>query len=247
MGAETAIHMDDSMGAEKPVARSKTRVRRLLIGLFRVSVYLLAAYCAARLIWRFSGSNQWELVREGKRVKIYSLKQPGADLVQVKGVVRVRSSLATIVKFMQDLDVCSDIGCHESRLVERVDDQLQYISFRYDVSPFKTREFVVRQHFSQNPVTKEILLEYAAAADKTPPNDCCFRVTNMKNTWRLTPLPNGEVEVEYATNMNEGGFMPDPVLNALRPKYMYYTLARLQKYLDRPKYQNAKYEFVKEL
>ena len=229
------------------IALPKAWVKRPLNILTLVSLSLVSLFFVARLIWRFSGSNQWEFVQEKNGVKVYSLKAPGLDVEQVKGIVRVRSTLAGIVKFMQDPDVCNDIGCYESKMLDRVDDQLQYFSFRYHYPfPFHAREFVVRAQFYQNPHTKEVFLEYAAAPDRVPPNDCCFRITDMNNTWRFTPLENGQVEIEYTVNMNDGGFVPDLLLNMKRPQVMFAILPRLQGLLDKEKYQSAKFDFIKE-
>jgi hypothetical protein len=212
-----------------------------------LSVTLVALYFVASSVWRYSGSNQWELVGERKGVKVYSLKAPGADLTQVKGVVRVKASMASLVKLMQDPKLCKDLGCTDSVIVKRVDDQLQYSTFRYKLPfPFRPRDFVVRTEVYQNPMTKEVLLEYAAAPEKAPANNCCFRVTDMNNTWRFTPVGNGLVEIEYVQNMNEGGFIPNLALNTMRPKILFAVLPRLQRFADREEYRNARFDFIRE-
>ena len=222
-------------------------IRKIGKGLGVLVLALIAVYILASSIWRYSGSNQWELVGEKKGVKVYTLKSPGADLTQVKGVVRVKASMATLVKLMQDPQLCNDLGCKDSVVLKRVDDQLQYVRFRYNLPfPFRARDFVVRTEAYQNPQTKQVLLEFAAAPDQAPPSDCCFRVTDMNNTWRFTPVGNGEVEVEYVQNMNEGGFIPNVVLNRMLPKVFFAVLPRLQKFANREQYRNAKFDFIKE-
>jgi hypothetical protein len=233
------------MKTESSATKPKTRVKRLLTVLLRVSLSLLALYCVARFTWRFSGSNQWELVNERDGAKVYSLKEPGSDLRLVRGVVRVHSTLAGILAWLQDPDTCKDSGCY-ANTVERVDDQLEYDYFRFSMSPFRTRDFVLRAHFHQIPRTKEVWVEYAAAPDKMPPNACCFRVTNMNTTWRLTPLGDGQVEAEYTMNMDWGGFLPDLMSNTGRPQYLFMQLQNLQGYLNREKFQTAKFDFIQE-
>jgi hypothetical protein len=160
----------------------------------------------------------------------------------------VRSTLAGLVKFVLDPTVCPEFGCTGS-LIEG-DDQVQYVHsyVRYNFpSPFRPRELVMRVMVYQNPHTKEVTAWAAAAPDKVPRNECCVRVTQMNNTWRYTPLGNGEVEVEYILNMDEGGFMPDLLLNTFRAKAMFSVFPKLQKVLNREKYQNAKFDYIKEL
>jgi hypothetical protein len=243
----SVAHLEQSAENETSVPKPKAWAKRLLNALLVVGVSLVALFFAASLIWKFSGSNQWEFVQESNGVKVYSLKAPGSALKQVKGIVQVRSTLASLVKFMQDPDVSNDVGFYESKIIERVDDQLQYQSFRYNFPfPFHPREYVVRLQVHQDPRTKAVLVVFAAAPDKAPPNNCCFRVTEMNNTWRFTPLENGRIEVEFVQNSNMGGFMPDLLLNVQRPKLVVGTLSKLQDLLDRKKYQDAKLDFIQE-
>ncbi|HEX7679465.1 MAG TPA: hypothetical protein VF713_15140 [Thermoanaerobaculia bacterium] len=180
-------------------------------------------------------------------MKVYTLKATGSDLVQVLGVARVHSTMAGLVKFMTDPDACKDYHCYDVHTIEHVDDQLDYVSFRFDMPlRFQTRELVIRQQVHQNPQTKEVLLVFAAAPDKAPPNNCCFRITNMSNTWRLTPLGNGQIEIAYLMNMHEGGYLPDQLLNWERPKLVYSVLHGLQRLLDRERYQTAKLAYIAE-
>jgi hypothetical protein len=233
--------------ANQPSAgKARTWGQKLKKVLVVTVIALLAVYFVGRLVWRFSGSNRWELIGDKNGVKVYSLKAPGSDIKQFKSVFRIHSTLAGLVKYFQDSDACKDVGCINAHELERVDDELQYAYFEYKLPfPFQPREFVVRQQFHQNPRTKEILAEYVAAPDKAPPNDCCFRITEMNNRWRLTPLGSGEVELEYIMDMNDGGFVPDILANTQRPK-LFFNFMKLQGWVSKEKYQTAKFDFVQE-
>jgi hypothetical protein len=232
---------------ENSAAKPRTWVRGLVKFVARVSVALVVLYVVAQVAWRFSGSNKWELVRDQNGVKIYTLKAAGADLIQVKGIVRVRSTMGGLVKLMTDPATCDDYGCYDAHTIERVDDWLEYASFRLDLPfPFQTRELVFRGQIHQDPRTKEVLLVLAAAPDKAPPDNCCLRVMDMNNTWRFTPLGNGQIEIEYVQNMDEGGFIPDLLLNRRRPKLVAAILSKIQGMLNRKNYQDARLDFIKE-
>ncbi len=235
------------MTQQDQTAKPKTRRQKLARGLFIVSASLLVLLFAAQTIWKFSGSNQWRLIGERRGVKVYALKAPGDSLEQVRGVTRIRSTLAGMVKMAQDPDVCDRVGCTESRLLERVDDQLVYSTFRYDSPwPFRPREFVVRAQFYQNPLTKELTIEYAATPEKLPPNDCCVRVTRMNNMWFVKPVGNGEIEIDYRLNMDLNGFVPEVMFNEQRKQMLFKLMPYIQKVVNKPKYQQAKFAFLKE-
>ncbi len=235
------------MEQQSSVAKRKTWARRLLNGLVVVLATVAAVYFVARGVWRYSGSNQWELVHDRKGVKVYALKEPGTDLTLYKGSVQVHSTMNRAVAWLQDPDTCRDAGCVDPTTIEKVDEQLQYVSMKFNMSRyFRRREFVMRSLFHQVPQTKEIWVEYAAAPEKLPPNDCCFRVTNMANTWRLTPVGDSAIEIEYTMNMDWGGFIPDLLSNVARPKYMARNLEKLEGYLNKDKYRDVKFAFVQE-
>jgi len=216
-------------------------LRVVLIG----SMSLALLYVISGLIWKYSGSNQWEFHSEKNGVKVYTLKQPGSELRQVKGITRVHSTVARLVDMVRDPSVCDDVGCTAARTLDRVSDQLQYDYFRLDRPPFKTREFVIKEDFHQDPRTKAVFMTVSAAPDAIPPDPCCFRVTQMSNSLQFTPVGNGEVEIEYVVSQNEGGFIPSLFLNRFRPKIM-YNLQALQQLANREKYKNAKFDFMKE-
>jgi hypothetical protein len=235
------------MRSEEPVSKLRTRARRLarIVAILVVSLVVLSV--VARVIWRFSGSNQWELAIDKDGVKVYSLKAPGSDLIQARGIVRVRSTMDGLVAFMRDPAACIDYGCHDVRSIERVDDWLDYGSFRFDLPfPFKPREFVIRTQVHQSLATKEVLLVNTAAPHKAPPSDCCVRVTEMNNTLRFTPIGDGQIEIDYFMSMHEGGYLPDLMLNWQRPRLVYGVLRGMQRMLDRPKYRTAKLEYLAE-
>ena len=243
----SVVHLEQPVVNENSVAKIKKWSLRLSKVLLIIGVSLAALYFVVHLIWRFSGSNQWEFVEEKNGVKLYTLKAPGLDSIQVRAVVQIRSKLSSIVAFMQDYSSCTPLGCTEPKQVERVDDQLQYYSFRYaSPFPFQEREFVIRSQFYQNPHTKEVLMSIDAAPDKVPPNNCCFRVTDINNRWRFTPLENGLVEIEATQKMNIGGFVPDLLLNMRRPQSLARVLMRLEGFVNEKKYRDAMIDYIKE-
>lgn len=235
------------MKDENSVTKPKTRLKRLVTMLFIVSVSLVALYSVARLIYRFSGSNQWELVRDEKGIKIYTLKQPGTDLKLVKGVTRVRSTMSAAVAWLTDGDTCRETGCRGEKNIEAKEDELQYAYMIFDLPrPFQPRDIAMRIHLHQLPRTKELWADYVAVPEKEPPHDCCFRITNMSNTFRLTPVGNGEIEMEYVMNTDWGGWIPDPLSNLHRPKFMFMHMQKLQGYVSKEKYKAAKFAYIQE-
>src|SRR5262245_40442726 len=249
MNSEVSVtYLEQSVENENTVAKTKRWVKRLLKVLLVLSVSLVALYFVARVIWRFSGSNQWELVGEKKGLKVYTLKSPGSDLMQIRANLRVRSKLATIVRYMQDLETAKYYCADWCGIGTEAGGQVAYNYVRYDYPfPFKPRDQALRISAFQNPDNKEVLVWVAAAPDKAPRNECCIRVTHMSNTWRCTPIGNGQVDIEIIINMADGGWMPDEFVNWNRTDFAFVALEDLQEVLDKENYRNAKLDYIKEL
>lgn len=235
------------MNDESSVVKPKSRLRKFAGILFKVVVIVFVLYSLARLVYRHSGSNQWELVYDKDGAKVYTLKQPGADLVLVRGVTRVRATLSEVVAWLTDPDTCEESLCKDARIIEEKEAQLTYSYLKFNMpGPFKPRDIAMRIDIHQFPRTKEIWAEYFAAPEKEPLHDCCVRITNMSNFWRVTPVGNGMVEMEYVMNMDWGGFIPDPLSNIGRPKFMLKNLKLMQGYVSREKYKTAKFDYIQE-
>src|SRR5262245_48594044 len=106
MATSAQFETSDNKNTESSQGKSKPWGRRLAKILFRVSVSVVVLLFLAQLIWRFSGSNQWELVQEKDGIRVYSLKTPGSDLLQFRAIGRIRSTLSGVVAWMGDPDAC---------------------------------------------------------------------------------------------------------------------------------------------
>lgn len=231
------------MKANKEQGSLKNKIKKIFL---IMTFILIAGLFLSHLMWKFSGTNEWEFEREVDGVKVYSLKAPGSVLMKFKVTGRFQSSLAGIMKLMRDPNSCADVGCVDSYIIDKIDyPRLVSYTFRYPMpSPFEVREFVVLSEFKQDPQTKEIFVDYTAAPDLLPPSDCCIRVTHMNNQWRFTPLDNGEVAVEFIMDNDPGGMMPYFFLNTEFLESMHREIPDLQKVLNKEQYQNAVVEYV---
>jgi len=245
----------------------RTRTKRVLRMLGRIAVALLIVYTAARIVWRASGSNEYELAIDRNGVKVFTLKVPGEDLRVVRAETRVRSSMAGLVALLTEVcgeyafkppaptgligriraNLFPNFGCIDGGEVHRVDGHLQYGKFRFVFPfPFRPREFVTRSDIHQDPRTGKVWIEYAAAPEQAPPDDCCVRVMRMNNFFQLTPVGKGFVEIEYVLNLDEGGFLPVWLANYTYPKFVFNILRGFPPRLAQAKYQSAKSDVIVE-
>ena len=217
------------------------------IGLF-VVLPLFVVALTAHLIFKYSGSGEWEFVGEQNNIKVYSMKVPGETLKKFKAIIHVKSTLGRIVMFMQDSKTDLDAaGIYEPLEFKRDSDLVFWSTWKQGTpDPIQHRDFVIKQEFSQNPETKAVTYQIRATPDMLPLNDCCVRVQRMDNYWELVPEGNGGIEVRWIIDMDIGGNIPYLVMNHTHPDLMYSFGARLQSYFDRKIYEGAQYAWLTE-
>ncbi|HET9867645.1 MAG TPA: hypothetical protein VFQ06_10170, partial [Nitrospira sp.] len=112
--------------------------------------------------------------------------------------------------------------------------------------PFKLapREWLLRTQFVEDPKTKAIAALVKAVPDALPRNNCCYRLATFNSSWRLTPVENGETEVEYILNTDEG--LPYLLVNAVKPRATYKFFEDLPRLFGQEQYRNAKPDAWKE-
>jgi hypothetical protein len=214
----------------------------LLLG----AAVLVAVAVLAQLVYTFSGSGQWELMGSKNGVTVYSMKTPGSNIKKFKSVWKVHSTLSRFVMFAQDSNSDLQMGYWGVREVARTSQQEVWNTWKMKFpKPFSPRQFVIHNEFWQDAKTKDLYYRVTATPDKIPPDDCCVRVEKMSNLWRLQPLPNGDLNVEWEVYMDPG--VPYFLVNSTQPRAMFRFPLKLQKWLDREQYKTARYDWVHEV
>lgn len=242
--------LDAPVPSSNPVAevtvkpKRKGRIRKF-VG--RTLFALLIAIAIAQLAFTFSGSGKWESLGARKGVEIFVKKTPGSNIKEYKAVFKVKSTLNRFVAFSTMEDTDMQIGYYDMSDVQKVSERLIYSTWKQKFpSPFKPRHFVVKNEFSQDPLTKVLTYHVQAANDKMPYDPCCVRVPKMNNDWHLTPLGNGELRVEWHSDLDMGGFLPYFMLNAYQPGGMRFFAHHLEQFLNAKKFDKVHYAWIQE-
>ncbi len=211
---------------------------------------LIAVCTAGHYAWKYSGSNEWKMIRDENGIQVFTLKAPGSALLKCKARMRVKTSLSSAVFLLRgDPSTNEDFGGGDFKVIERLETPDLYLAY-YSVKqkmppPFSTMELVVMLNYSQNKTTKAVEINVQAAPTKIPPTAGARRVTHLSNNFRITPLPNGEVEWEVSGDTDMGLFYP--LENVAIPEYVFKDLSYHKNLVLTEKYQRAKLISVQEL
>nr|QEO74219.1 hypothetical protein [uncultured bacterium] len=211
---------------------------------------VLVVLTLAHFGWKYSGSGQWEKIAERNGVVMYAMKTPGSSVKKFKAVYKIRSKQSRLVMWVNDTNRAAKdrpMGLYDLRHLERSGDRVSWTAYKQRFAPFmKPREFVLKTEFAQDPKTKALLYNVTGYPDRIPEDDCCVRVPVMKNRWTFTPLKNGELAVEWFCDMDLGGAVPALLQNTVMPQGMLTFAPKVERFMEEPKYKNAKYEWLQE-
>lgn len=241
--------MNDNTGTAVSSAKPKREIARILgygaLGLLGIALI-------AHFVWVASGSNQWQLAREQDGIKLWTLKSPGSGLVRVKGEVRIKSSVSGMVKLLEEFDNSIEGFDMDVQLIREIastpGNRAIYSRFKFEVPipGVMTRDYVLFSERFQDPETKKVEINLMAAPDIVPRDPCCVRVTHLHNNWKLTPLRNGELDVEFTQDTDDGGF-PYPVQNVFLTEGTHMILEQMRGLMKQEKFQNAQVASIHEL
>lgn len=205
---------------------------------------------AAHLVWTASGSNEWSLVKDEGGVKVWTQKVPGESLVRVKANVQVKSKLAGMMLLLEDLESCVDAYCYDWKRLDQLPSAPgrsgTYVRFKFDIPGLKTREYVLFAERSQDAATKKVEINVISAANRLPRDACCVRVTHLHNNWKLTPLPNQTVDIEFMQDTDLGG-LPYFLTNLALVEGTFEVMRDMQRLMDKDRYRNAQVPDIQEL
>jgi hypothetical protein len=224
-------------------AMARRVVVRAILG---VAVVLTIAH----FVWKGSGSNEWELARDESGIRVSTLKAPGSTLLKVKASMQVATRLSSAVALLREDPFSNgEFAGRDFRVIEQIETPavfLSYYSVRQQLpAPFRPRELVILLNYAQDTVSRRVEINMQAAPTKVPPTRNAARVAHLSNVFRLTPLPNGQIEWEVTADEDMG--VPYPLANLVLPGRFFEDLSRQKQRVLRQPYQTAQLVSVREL
>jgi hypothetical protein len=209
----------------------------------------LVLVLACDAIWVNSGSNEWRLASDKNGIRVWTMKSPGYALLKYKVDMHVDQNLSSVVFYMTDLQTGADVGASELRRIETVSAapvHYVYDTYKLDLPrPFHRIEVMIVNQYHQDPVTKQVMLDVYAAPNKQPLNTKVTRLVHLANSWTMTPLQTGGVDIESISEMDLG--LPYVVANLAMPGLVAEEFGKMRQMLKKDRYQNRSPAFITEL
>ncbi|MBF0236382.1 MAG: START domain-containing protein [SAR324 cluster bacterium] len=202
-------------------------------------------------LWGQAVRAEWELKDEKDGIKVFVQKVPGSDYDEFKGVVTLKTSVASVLAMLDDTPSYTKWidKCAEAKLIKLISFTERYI---YQVSdlpwPVDDRDVVIHSVITQEAETKAIIVSTEADAKYEYPSSDGdnVRVPFSQGYYRILDIGDGQTEITWRLHTVPGGSIPTSLVNALLVEMPMNTLKNLKKEIMQKKYQTAAFEFSPE-
>jgi hypothetical protein len=207
-----------------------------------LSVFLLVLMASA-----VDGADTWQTVFAEGGVLVQQRPYGDSPLMEVRGVIRVTSSLNALMALLRDAPYNQHWVYRSggASILEQVGHAQAYVYGIVDAPwPMQDRDTVVRFDYRQDPRTREIRINIVNFPDYVPRESGFVRVPDFGGFWRLRPLTDGQVEITYQVHGDPGGWVPVWIANYAAAVSVNRTMHNLPAALER--YRGARSEHVLE-
>lgn len=177
---------------------------------------------------------QWELVKNTDGIKVYNRKMEGSKLKEFKGSVQFKASVNDVVKFL------SNHTNHEKFMYKAKKGSVEIVKkdtngdfYTYMIIetpwPASNRDLVTLYHKEAPQKDGSITIRVSSVDDIKPHVKGNVRVEKMRGYWKITPLPNGMVDVTHQAYSSPGGNVPDGLANSAAVDAPFQMLESLRK------------------
>ncbi|MBE9502800.1 MAG: hypothetical protein IME96_01340 [Proteobacteria bacterium] len=191
----------------------------------------------------------WKLKIDRENIRVYSRKVDKSKIHEIKAVSRIPSSLSSIVSLLNDVEAVSKWipNSGETILLKRIND---YETLVYGIIrppwPVSDRDIIVHFKIRQDPATKEVTVNMTGRPDYIPLNEDYVRVPLLKSFWKLTPGPDGFLDVVYQVHAEPGGLLLSWFVNVSTDEVAYDTVKNMQDMIQKEKYKRARLDYIDE-
>ncbi|HEY0030676.1 MAG TPA: START domain-containing protein [Bacteroidia bacterium] len=206
------------------------------------------------LVWSFTplkinAPQDWQLKKFENGISVYTRSLEASKFKELRAVFEIKTSLSSIIALLNDVETYPQwvYRCQASKILKKKSDQ-NLIRYQSILAPWPVdnRDMVVEVHTYQEDKTGIVYQKVTCLPDYSPVIPGHVRIREFRAVWKLSPLKNGMVKVEYELLVNPGGNIPAWIINMAVVDGPYDTSLKMKDWIMKEKYQKASYPFIKE-
>lgn len=158
----------------------------------------------------------WSLVKENGKTRVYTRSNKDSKIKEV----RIRTQMN--VDFEHFIKVLSDVPKYNkwvykgrnAKLLDQINDNEMYYFMESDFPfPLSDRDMVIHSRQWRDPVSKTYNSKSVAVPHYLPKDKKMVRLPMLEAYWKISPRPNGGIEIDYQALADPGGNLPAWLIN----------------------------------
>ena len=193
------------------------------------------------------GESAWDLRKTANNISIYTRNALTSDFKEIKCSTKVKSSLTSAVMVLIDIEHYPDwiYNCIEATVIKKTSESEIYSYQLFDVPwPSSDRDVISRMCVRQDSITKVVTIQSDLVNDLIPEKDGIVRVKEFHSTYKLTPMPDGWVNIDYEMGTDPGGIVPAWLVNLVIVNAPYSTQEKMNDLVQDERYKSGHLDFI---
>lgn len=211
--------------------------------------FLLGCFLFTLISPLLSQTPEWSEAKRKKGIQILTRPVAGSNIEEFLGRTEVDATLAQVVALLVDPQSCKTLyhQCKELTVLSGNDKKSSVYLRNGAPWPVNDRDVIMDRSFEQNEktFTTTMKMKRLESNAKASPSGVT-RMPEFEGYWKLIPLANGKVKIEYQAHFEPGGSVPQSVINMVLTDTPYESLLNLKSLVEQGKHKDAKYDWLKE-
>lgn len=180
--------------------------------------------------------NEWELKSNEGGIKVFTASQQGSNIKAMKAEFNAKGTPEMLAGILLDINQQPDwvYSTKSSTLIKKVGEyELVYYTEKSMPWPLSNRDAVMHVKIAHNPVTKIMTVHATTVDGVMKAKKGIVRIPSSTVTWKVTPLNNHEMKIEYTAQADPGGSVPAWITNMFLTKGPLETFKKLREILEK--------------
>lgn len=165
--------------------------------------------------------DDWKMVSNTDGISVYSRTKQNSPIEEIKINCTVKASMQSVASFLADVDAYSEwvYKCNSSSLLtkKKNNEFSYYITLDFPF-PFVDRDLTIESRHWIDQNTGRYHSKSIAAKSEIIHDEEYVHIKEFESEWEITPIGNGELQVEYNSISNPGGDIPVFLVNMVIAK-----------------------------
>lgn len=190
--------------------------------------------------------DDWTLRKEDEEIKAFTKKNDWSKFDTYRIEARMEGQLSALLAVFKDFEVYPELFEGIDEVVSYVDEADKYVNYITVRTPFpiKNRDGIYLNEMSYDDEKKFLHIDVSCINEYYKPSKKYLQIANCQGFWKITQLPNGQLDIVHQFVLDPGGYVPAFIINLQTVKNPIKSFKLLKELILLPKYQNKQFEIL---